>query len=106
MADPCVLITGANGFIGSYTALLFESLERKIVPLDVGPRGRELSLLPITTATHSLDVTDAKAIRERRTPPRTEDPTLLEFCLQATGLPTSRGSGWGTSTPSTTACAS
>ena len=40
MADPCVLITGANGFIGSYTALLFESLERKIVPLDVAPRGR------------------------------------------------------------------
>ena len=39
MADPCVLITGANGFIGSYTALLFESLERKIVPLDVAPRG-------------------------------------------------------------------
>ena len=52
MADPCVLITCANDFIGSYTALLFESLERKIVPLDVAPRGWELSLLPITTATH------------------------------------------------------
>jgi len=60
MADPCVLITGANGFIGSYTALLFESLERKIVPLDVAPRGRELSLHASTLRFHSGQASSAR----------------------------------------------
>ncbi len=95
MADPCILITGANGFIGSYTSLLFESLGHKIVPSDVVPRGRDLSLLPIMMATHPLDVTESKAIRElcekekvtyifhAAHPARDEDPTVLNFCLQA-----------------------
>lgn len=90
-----VLMTGANGFIGSHTALLFESLGHKIVPLDIVPRSRDLSLLPIKTATHEVDVTDSRAFtdlcrKENIThifhaahPRRDEDPNVLTFCLQA-----------------------
>ncbi len=90
-----ILITGANGFIGSHTAVLLESLGHKIVPLDVVPRSRDLSLLPIKTATHEVDVTDTHAFtelcrKEKIThifhaahPRRDEDPNVLNFCLQA-----------------------
>ncbi len=90
-----VLITGANGFIGSHTALLLESLGHRIVPLDVLPRSRDLSLLPIKTASHELDVTNAHAFSELSKkenithifhaahPRRDEDPSVLNFCLQA-----------------------
>src|SRR3990167_2255568 len=92
-----VLITGANGFIGSHTALLFESLGHKIVPLDIVPRSRDLSLLPIKSQSHELDVTDTRAFtdlcrKEKIThifhaahPRRDEDPKVLDFCLQAMG---------------------
>ena len=30
-----ILITGANGFIGSHTTLLMETLGHKVVPVDV-----------------------------------------------------------------------
>src|SRR3972149_1123079 len=59
-----VLITGANGFIGSHTALLFESLGHEIVPLDIVPRSRDLSLLPIKSQSHELDVTDTRAFTD------------------------------------------
>jgi len=38
-----VLITGANGFIGSHTTRLIESLGHKVVPIDVVPRSTDLS---------------------------------------------------------------
>lgn len=90
-----VLITGANGFIGSHATLLFESLGHKIVPLDIVPRSRDLSLLPIKSQSHELDVTDTRAFtdlcrKEKIThifhaahPRRDEDPKVLDFCLQA-----------------------
>ena len=42
-----ILITGANGFIGSHTSLLMETLGHKVVPVDVAPRSPDLSLLGI-----------------------------------------------------------
>lgn len=94
-AQGAVLITGANGFIGSHTTLLLESFGHKVVPLDVTPRSRELSLLPIKSKSHELDVTDTKAFgelcrREKIThifhaayPRRDEEPEVLDFCLRA-----------------------
>ena len=38
-----ILITGANGFIGSHTTLLMESFGHKVVPIDVLPRSSDLS---------------------------------------------------------------
>lgn len=38
-----VLITGANGFIGSHVTKLMESLGHKVVPVDVLPRAPDLS---------------------------------------------------------------
>ncbi|HTN72597.1 MAG TPA: NAD-dependent epimerase/dehydratase family protein, partial [Methylomirabilota bacterium] len=58
-----ILITGANGFIGSYTTLLMESLGHKVVPMDVAPRSPDLSLLGIKTTSHAMNVTDAAAFR-------------------------------------------
>lgn len=90
-----VLITGANGFIGSHTTLLLESFGHKVVPLDVTPRSRDLSLLPIKSKSHELDVTDARAFgglcrKEKIThifhaayPRRDEEPEVLDFCLRA-----------------------
>ncbi len=90
-----VLITGANGFIGSHTTVLLESLGHRVVPLDIVPRSRDLSLLPIKAATHELDVMDTDAFtglcrKETIThifhaahPRRDEDPKVLNFCLQA-----------------------
>ena len=90
-----VLITGANGFIGSYTTLLFESQGERVVAIDVMPRSNDLSLLPIRTATTILDVTDSIGLRElckkekvthiihTAHPHREENPEVLNFCLQA-----------------------
>ena len=58
-----VLITGANGFIGSHASRLMEALGHKIVPIDVVPRSPDLSLLGIKTPSHIMNVTDAAAFR-------------------------------------------
>ena len=90
-----ILITGANGFIGSHVTKLIESLGHTVVPLDVVPRSADLSLLEIKTPTHIMNVTDAAALRalcekERPThvfhaahPPRDETPTVLDYCYKA-----------------------
>lgn len=90
-----VLITGANGFIGSHTTLLMESLGHRVIPVDAMPRSTDLSLLGINTPSHIMDVTDSTAFRklcdnEKPThlfhaahPPRNEDPSVLNFCYQA-----------------------
>ena len=60
-----VLITGANGFIGSYTTLLLESLGYRVVPCSRREaRDPDLSLLPIKTKTLPVDVTDTARFRE------------------------------------------
>lgn len=90
-----VLITGANGFIGSHTTRLMESLGHKVVAVDAMPRSADLSLLEIKTNSHLMDVTDGAAFRElcekekpthlfhAAHPPRNEDPAVLNFCYQA-----------------------
>ena len=90
-----VLITGANGFIGSHTTLLMESLGHKVVAIDAVPRSSDLSLLGIKTKSHLMDVTDGAAFREicekekpthvfhAAHPPRNEDPSVLNFCYHA-----------------------
>jgi nucleoside-diphosphate-sugar epimerase len=90
-----ILITGANGFIGSHTTLLMESLGHKVIAVDAMPRSADLSLLGINTPSHLMDVTDAAAFRklcdrEKPThifhaahPPRNEDPSVLNFCYHA-----------------------
>src|SRR5262245_11952257 len=100
-----VLVTGANGFIGSHTTLLLESLGHKIIPVDAVPRSTELSLLGIRTPSYLLDVTDAAAFRqlcdkEKPTqifhaahPPRNEDPSVLNFCYHAMTKHTRGGKG-------------
>ena len=55
-----ILITGANGFIGSHTARLMESLGYRVVPIDVVQRSPDLSLLSIKTPGHIMNVTDAR----------------------------------------------
>jgi nucleoside-diphosphate-sugar epimerase len=90
-----ILITGANGFIGSHTTLLMESLGHKVVPVDVLPRSTDLSLLAIKTPSHIMNVTDATAFRDlcqkehpthifhAAHPPRDDSPEVLNFCYQA-----------------------
>ena len=90
-----ILVTGANGFIGSHTTRLLESLGHEVVPVDVVPRSPELSLLGIRTASQLLNVTDAPAFRElcarekptyifhAAHPPRTETPEVLNYCYHA-----------------------
>ena len=90
-----VLITGANGFIGSHTTRLMESLGHTVVPIDVVPRSADLSLLKINTTSHIMNVTDTAPFRalcekERPThifhaahPPRDESPTVLNYCYHA-----------------------
>lgn len=90
-----ILITGANGFIGSHTTLLMESLGHRVIPLDVAPRSPDLSLLQINTSSHLMNVTDARAFRticekERPThifhaahPPRDETPAVIDYCYHA-----------------------
>jgi nucleoside-diphosphate-sugar epimerase len=90
-----ILITGANGFIGSHTMLLMESLGHKVVPIDVVPRSADLSLLGIKTPSRIMNVTDTGEFRalcekERPThvfhaahPPRDESPSVLDYCYHA-----------------------
>jgi nucleoside-diphosphate-sugar epimerase len=92
-----ILITGANGFIGSHTTQLIESLGHRVVPLDVVPRSPDLSLLPIKTPSILFDATDSGRFRalcakEKPThifhaahPPRDENPQVLDFALKAMG---------------------
>ena len=90
-----ILITGANGFIGSHVSKHMESLGHQIVPIDVVPRSPDLSLLGIRSISQIMNVTDANAFRglcekERPThvfhaahPPRDETPTVLNYCYHA-----------------------
>ena len=90
-----VLITGANGFIGSHTSRLLESRGHSIIPIDVVPRSPDLSLLGIKTPSHLINVTDASAFRalcEREAPthifhaahpPRDESPSVINYCYLA-----------------------
>ena len=90
-----VLITGANGFIGSHVTKLMESLGHKVVAIDVVPRSPDLSLLGINTASHIMNVTEVGPFRricekERPThvfhaahPPRDETPTVINYCYNA-----------------------
>ncbi|HWP60669.1 MAG TPA: NAD-dependent epimerase/dehydratase family protein [Candidatus Acidoferrales bacterium] len=90
-----VLVTGANGFIGSHTTMLLESLGHRVVAVDVVPRPPDLSLLPIRTPSVLFDVTDPERFRKvcaqekpshifhAAHPPREETPRVLEFVLKA-----------------------
>ena len=90
-----ILITGANGFIGSHTTLLMETLGHEVIPIDVAPRSPDLSLLGIKASSHIMNVTDSAAFRalcekENPThifhaahPPRDETPTVLNYCYHA-----------------------
>lgn len=90
-----VLITGANGFIGSHVTRLLESLGHKVIAIDVLPRSADLSLLEIKTPSHIANVTDATAFRElcvkekpthifhAAHPPRDETPSVLHYCYHA-----------------------
>jgi nucleoside-diphosphate-sugar epimerase len=90
-----ILITGANGFIGSHTTLLMETLGHEVIPIDVAPRSPDLSLLGINASSHIMNVTDSAAFRalcekEKPThifhaahPPRDETPTVLNYCYHA-----------------------
>jgi len=90
-----VLITGANGFVGSYATLFFESQGHRIIPLDIHSRSRDLSTLPIEAPTQILDVTDYAAVsnicrKEDVThiihlaqPSRKEDPKILNLSFLA-----------------------
>jgi UDP-glucuronate 4-epimerase len=90
-----VLITGANGFIGSHATPLFESLGHKVVPIDIFRRSNDLALLPIQTTTHELDVTNTVPFRDlckaenvthifhAAHPRREENPNVLDFCYHA-----------------------
>jgi nucleoside-diphosphate-sugar epimerase len=90
-----ILITGANGFIGSHTTRLMESIGPKVIPVDVMPRSADLSLLGIKSSSHIMNVTDAVALRElcekekpthifhAAHPPRDESPSVLNYCYHA-----------------------
>src|SRR5512142_542170 len=90
-----VLITGANGFIGSHATLLLESLGHRVLPVDLFPRSADLSLLPIETPSVLIDVTDGNAFRafcarqqpthlfHAAHPKRDENPDVLDFCYRA-----------------------
>jgi nucleoside-diphosphate-sugar epimerase len=90
-----ILITGANGFIGSHTTLLMETLGHEVIPIDVVPRSPDLSLLGIKASSHIMNVTDSAAFRalcekEKPThtfhaahPPRDETPAVLNYCYHA-----------------------
>ncbi|HEX2229540.1 MAG TPA: NAD(P)-dependent oxidoreductase [Candidatus Binatia bacterium] len=90
-----VLVTGANGFIGSHTTLLLEALGHQVIPIDVVPRSSELSLLGIRSSSRIMNVTDGAAFlavceKEKPThifhaahPPRDETPAVLDYCYHA-----------------------
>ena len=72
-----------------------ETLGHEVVPIDVGPRSPDLSLLGIKASSHIMNVTDSAAFRalcekENPThifhaahPPRDETPTVLNYCYHA-----------------------
>jgi nucleoside-diphosphate-sugar epimerase len=90
-----ILITGANGFIGSHATLLMESNGHKVVAVDVMPRSPDLSLLGIKSSSRIMNVTDAVAFRElcdkeipthifhAAHPPRDESPSVINYCYHA-----------------------
>jgi hypothetical protein len=90
-----ILITGANGFIGSHATLALKSLGHRVLPLDLFPRSPDLSLLGIKTPSVMMDVTDASRFlsfcaAEKPThifhaahPKRDESPAVLYFCYRA-----------------------
>src|SRR5262245_44135781 len=90
-----ILITGANGFIGSHATRLMESLGHRVVGIDVMPRAPDLSLLGIKTTSYIMNVTDAASFRslcekEKPThvfhaahPPRDESPSVINYCYHA-----------------------
>ena len=93
--DSTILITGANGFIGSHFTQLMESLGNRVVPVDVLPRSADLSLLAIQTPSRIMNVTDEAPFRElcrlekpthifhAAHPPRDDSPEVLNFCYRA-----------------------
>ena len=90
-----ILITGANGFIGSHFTQLMESHGNRVVPVDVLPRSADLSLLAIQTPTRIMNVTEEGPFRElcrlehpthifhAAHPPRDDSPEVLNFCYRA-----------------------
>ena len=90
-----ILITGANGFIGSHATLWLESLGHSVLPVDLFPRSPDLSLLGIQTPSVIMDVTDASRLRRfcaeakpthifhAAHPKRDETPAVLDFCYRA-----------------------
>ena len=90
-----ILVTGANGFIGSHVTRLLESLGHEVVAMDVVARSPDLSLLGIKSASHIVNVADALAfralcLREQPThvfhaahPPRDESPAVINYCYNA-----------------------
>ena len=90
-----VLITGANGFIGSHFTKLMESQGHRVVPIDVVPRAPDLTLLGVKATSHLINVTDSAPFRalcekEKPThlfhaahPPRDETPTVIDYCYKA-----------------------
>ena len=90
-----ILVTGANGFIGSHVTRLIESLGHNVVPIDVVPRSADLSLLGIKSTSHLMNVTDAAEFRElcerekpthifhAAHPPRDESPAVINYCYHA-----------------------
>jgi nucleoside-diphosphate-sugar epimerase len=61
---PTVLITGANGFIGTHLTKLMESAGHKVIPIDVVARAPDLSLLGVKATSHLMNVTDSDAFRD------------------------------------------
>ena len=90
-----VLITGANGFIGSHVTKLMETLGHQVVAIDVAPRSPDLALLGLRAASYIMNVTDGAAFRalceqEKPThvfhaahPPRDESPSVINYCYHA-----------------------
>ena len=95
-SDVTVLITGANGFIGTHTAMHFERHGIRIVPVDVLPRSNDLALLTVKTPSHLFDIAEPGRLadlcrKEKVTqilhfayPARKEATQVLDFLLQGT----------------------
>lgn len=95
-SDAAVLITGANGFIGTHTVAHFEAQGIRVVPVDILPRSNDLSLVTVRTPSTLFDVADSAALdalcrKEKVThivhyayPARKEATQVLDFLLQGT----------------------